>query len=302
MGFFTAFREDVYPVEPFAPLPGGPAFSLTTAGSLVWAAQLAYEVESRAKFERIIARWGWQNAGIVLRDFASRWQRAKARGFVAKAGDATVIAFAGTEPEDVVEWEQDFTVWFDGGGVHEGFENGVTAAWCDIVAAAKNAAGGVYLAGHSLGAALAVVAAARLVECSVLPADRILGVYTVGTPRVGNAEYAAAYPGMLDERTFRLIHGEDLVTMVPLESLGFRHVGRWLAAPRRGGFVGAPTNAPPPAHEFPPFADPFLGLPDGGAPAYPAENPLAIVAVAALPAILRDHMTDGYLRALGVLA
>jgi triacylglycerol lipase len=302
MGYFTAFREDVYPRLPFATLHTDPEFSLTAAGSLAWAAQLAYEVDAQEKLDRIVAQWGWRDAGVFQRDFPNPWRRAQAKGFIAKAEKATIIAFAGTEPESVTDWQQDFTVWYAGSGVHQGFQDGVTAAWADIEAAAKGAAGGIYLTGHSLGAALAVVAAWRLVEQAVVPADSIRGVYTIGMPRAGNETFATAYDARLGARTFRLIHGDDLVTMVPPAGLGFRHVGRWLAAPRTGQFVGAPTDAPPPADTTPSLGDFFAGLVSNNAPAYPAANPPAIVIIARLPGFLRDHLPDGYLRALGVLA
>lgn len=301
MGFFTAFRESAYPTQPFAPLPRDAEFSLRTAGALVWAAQLAYEVEAPAKFARVIARWGWQVSAVFVRNFQSRWQRAKAKGFVARAGDVTIIAFAGTEPEDPVSLMQDFTIWYSGDGVHQGFQNGVEAAATEILAVAKQASGGIYLTGHSLGAALAGVAALRLAELPDGTGDRILGVYTAGMPRIGDAAYASRYDDKLKQRTFRLVHGRDLVTRVPPEAvLGYRHVGRWLAAPRGDSFAGMPTDAPSPPDQLPPLGHLTPGL-NNGAPPYPGDNVVSIGGVALLPAVLRDHLTDGYLRALHVL-
>lgn len=303
MGFFTALREDVYPKGPFAGFPAGPEFSLKAAGALAWAAQLAYEVDTLGKLSRIMSGWGWGAPVTFHRALPGPLRSAEAKGFVTATNGATVIAFAGTEPDNIAEWQQNFDVWRNGNGVHQGFEDGVTAAWTDLADAAKQAKGGIYLTGHSLGGALAVVAAYRLVEAKLLTAEQILGIYTIGMPRVGDVDYAKAYNDLLGTRTFRLVHGEDLVTRVPpADVLGFHHVGRLLACTRAGSFAGAPAGMVDPA----PMGDlAWLAIQlavglisDNDAPAYPAEEPSVVDDVRRLLPALRDHLTDCYLRAL----
>jgi pimeloyl-ACP methyl ester carboxylesterase len=74
-------------------------------------------------------------------------------------------------------------------------------------------------AGHSLGGALAVIAASDAKTDAA-------AVYTFGMPRAGNAGFVAGYNGRLGDRTFRLVYGNDIVPMVPAEPFG--HVGRYL--------------------------------------------------------------------------
>jgi hypothetical protein len=66
----------------------------------------------------------------------------------------------------------------------------------------------LFYTGHSLGAALATLAAGRFPPRAL---------YTFGSPRVGDGEFATTLEGV---PTFRLVNNRDLVTGVP------RKVGR----------------------------------------------------------------------------
>jgi hypothetical protein len=79
----------------------------------------------------------------------------------------------------------------------------------------------VWITGHSLGGALATMAAARLVGEGVLRPEQIGGIYTFGQPRVGDAHFAQAYA--LGARHFRVVHDNDVVTQVPPEGLRQAH-------------------------------------------------------------------------------
>ncbi|HEV2853434.1 MAG TPA: lipase family protein [Thermoanaerobaculia bacterium] len=65
----------------------------------------------------------------------------------------------------------------------------------------------LWLTGHSLGGALAILAAARF------PKGRIQGVYTFGAPSVGDAAFGTALQEKV--RPFRFVHGDDFVTRLP---------------------------------------------------------------------------------------
>lgn len=83
----------------------------------------------------------------------------------------------------------------------------------------------IFLTGHSLGGALAVLAALEL-QRNGFP---IAGVYTFGQPRVGNGAYARRYNGSLGDRTWRLVYQEDIVPRIPhlpaIHDL-YQHVGQ----------------------------------------------------------------------------
>jgi triacylglycerol lipase len=312
MGLFTAIREDAYPVS-VHDLPNSGAFDLAAAGTMAWAAQLAYEVNDQAKVRRILARWGWRQGEVLSGTFASHLPLVSTKGFTATAGEDLVIAFAGTEPTSLLNWITDFSIHRTAEGITDGFLAGFEAVRTAIEARLAETGGRVLLTGHSLGGAICVAAANSLVERGILSSDRLLGVYTIGMPRPGNESYAETYDaggvsGALGQHTFRLVHGDDIVPMVPPSGapFGFRHVGMALTCPSGGTFAGIPSRQDPQSG---------LGLidelehafsNDPGAtsrlPAFPAAHPLAARFIETLPHQIRDHLPDRYLAALQVPA
>lgn len=139
--------------------------------------------------------------------------------------DALVLAFRGTEPSNLADFATDFdarqvpfeakfglTGW---GRVHEGWADGVAVVLPKLMQLlAKHPGGGrpLWITGHSLGGALAMVAAAIL---SGVPGVPIGGVYTFGQPRVGDPGFRARYDGALGHLTFRCVNDRDLVPHVP---------------------------------------------------------------------------------------
>jgi len=117
--------------------------------------------------------------------------------------------------------------------VHSGF----LATWAAIatpaVAAIKRlyaqsrAKARVTLIGHSLGAAVALLATYQLIADEGVP---IHALYTYGCPRVGNAAFAEhmqrSMLGALPGGVWRHTHWRDPVPHLPLHSMGFRHVPR----------------------------------------------------------------------------
>ena len=78
----------------------------------------------------------------------------------------------------------------------------------------------ILLTGHSLGAAIAEVAARALLEKNF----PLAAVYTFGTPRVGDPSWASAWSNALQGTpAFRVTHFMDPVPHLPLEAMGFQH-------------------------------------------------------------------------------
>lgn len=71
----------------------------------------------------------------------------------------------------------------------------------------------------------------------------VRAVYTYGMPRPGDPNFAGVYNNGVGQRTYRLVHGDDLVPTVAPSALNFRHVGRYLHCPRGGKFAGQPLVA-----------------------------------------------------------
>ena len=82
----------------------------------------------------------------------------------------------------------------------------------------------LFLTGHSLGGAMATVAAAKL----VLEDRPFSSVYTFGQPRVVKRQTAQFLTSECGSRYFRFQNNEDLVTRVPSRLMGYSHVGSCL--------------------------------------------------------------------------
>lgn len=95
------------------------------------------------------------------------------------------------------------------GRVHRGFRNALDEIWTPVARLVDrlrrdHPGDALWLTGHSLGGALAILAGSRLPD--------VQGVYAFGAPLVGDAEFRAHLP----VRPVRFVHGSDLVTRVPV--------------------------------------------------------------------------------------
>jgi triacylglycerol lipase len=109
----------------------------------------------------------------------------------------------------------------------------------------------IFVTGHSLGGALAAVAALELAKD---PRASVMAVYTFGMQRPGDEQFKSAYDGRLGVMTYRLVHGDDIVPTVPPSfPLGFRHVGRLLHCARETRFDARNLSADTKSDD-PPFA------------------------------------------------
>jgi hypothetical protein len=86
----------------------------------------------------------------------------------------------------------------------------------------------VWFTGHSLGGALAKLAALHFTST-------LTSVYTFGAPRVGNGAFRDLYNSQLLARTFRVVHADDVVPRVPWLLGSYRHSGHEVFFP--GGKV-----------------------------------------------------------------
>ena len=136
-------------------------------------------------------------------------------GYIAHNNDVAIVAFRGTQPDD---WNDLFDILrlvplpWDVGFVHNGFADALTEVWDQLHAHLSALPGScrIWLTGHSLGAALAFLTAARI-------GRRASGVYTFGAPRVGDAVFAAHLNHTFQQTSMRYVNDHDVVTHVPPE-------------------------------------------------------------------------------------
>lgn len=139
------------------------------------------------------------------------WRAGDVHACLTEMPDATVIAFRGTEPESLADWVRDleaWPMWVRGlGYCHDGFASGVLAIWPALSAGLYDR-GRVILTGHSLGGALAVIAAGML-ALNGTPAARLV---TFGAPRAGTDKLVGVLRAT-PARQYRC--GDDPVPEVP---------------------------------------------------------------------------------------
>lgn len=146
-------------------------------------------------------------------------------GFVATSATdgLTILAFRGTEsnkPEDLLADLLGVAVpWDMGGRVHEGFARAYARVREAIREELAKHGGTLLITGHSLGAALATLAAAD-------HAAREPSLVTFGSPRVGDPNFARGLEGLAIRR---FVGCCDVVTRIPPELFERPHVQQLLA-------------------------------------------------------------------------
>ena len=127
-----------------------------------------------------------------------------------------VVTFRGSD--DMEAWfDFNFDLvpvdWEPGGKVHQGFREALDAIWVPISNAIEALPDGtpVIYTGHSLGGAVATLAASRRPPAVT---------YTFGSPRAGDAAFGSTVPV---DSLFRIVNNRDVITELPI---GLGHVGQ----------------------------------------------------------------------------
>ena len=121
------------------------------------------------------------------------------------------------------------------GRFHRGFWNSVADVWEPIyekyqalrrndIFLKKNNIRPLFITGHSLGGAMATIAAAKLVHVD----KPFAGVYTFGQPRTMARDTSLIFNAECGSRFFRFHNNNDLVTRIPARVMGYSHVGTYL--------------------------------------------------------------------------
>ncbi len=203
-----------------------PGFGWDAAVSLVNSCQLAYKAEDAVRFT-----WGEEPGIDVLQVFSS----GPTQGYVVEGAGFVLCAFRGTDT--LGDWFTNIgtaKLQRPYGTVHRGF----FVAYARVERLVRGYAGRAkergkvfWLTGHSLGGALAQIAAQEIAN-----SYGRAGLCTFGQPRTVNADANRRLTGSLEFSYHRVVNSEDLVTRVPPN---FGHTGRLIHFDP----MGRPRNA-----------------------------------------------------------
>ena len=153
-----------------------------------------------------------QKAGFEL---VETFNLNETQAFLAKreSDKTAVLAFRGTEANKWKDVKTDIKAWTknsdDGTKIHSGFADAFNHVKFAVDSAISNSCQGysLYITGHSLGGALAIIAAKELEKTTT----KIAACYTFGSPRVGNEEFNEK----IKAPVYRVVNAADGVPLVP---------------------------------------------------------------------------------------
>lgn len=235
----------------------------------------------------LLAYWDAEHAGprfAAAGLAATAFNQQGVDGYVATGDGFAIVTFRGTEPDqssDIFDDARFALVPWDGTGasVHAGFLGALDRVWPLLAPQLEALAPGhrIWFTGHSLGAALATLAAARFPHTA--------GVCTLGSPRVGNRAFASAFSSRFGARARRYVADTDVVTHVPPPApLPYKHVDEL----RQIDPDGAVTAVRPALTHF------FNALFGDAQHLRQVVTLLRTGSMTAAPKFLLDHMPAGY--------
>lgn len=161
------------------------------------------------------------------------------QAYVGSNNQVIVVAFRGSEAPSTLDGLKDWLLTnannllilpegqigtdFAAAGVgarfHRGFLGALAAIWDGLLAEVdqrmQTQERSLYITGHSLGGALALMSAWRFTRNFIT----VHQVYTFGAPMIGNAEAAKAFERELPNKIFRYVDAPDPVPLLPTVSL-----------------------------------------------------------------------------------
>jgi len=188
------------------------AYSDRTAWILANCSELAYQ--SGAKLKTGLSKFDLKLKRVFLCD------QKENSAYLAVHDTYAVLAFQGTVPSKFRTIETDADFWFVQsryGEIHQGFLDTFRKLAEQIEPALERLHVPIYITGHSLGGALALLAAVFLKD-----QDKLAACFNYGCPRVGNDQFADR---LFKVPVYRCVHHADVVPGVPFMALGYRQYG-----------------------------------------------------------------------------
>ncbi|MFC1510205.1 Mbeg1-like protein [Candidatus Omnitrophota bacterium] len=188
---------------------------LSNALILAKLAKLVYETPENVKSELLHT---WQANKVYCENFENDMQFALVR-----FSGGLILVFKGTKeaPDWLVNIDSKKIVGPWGSYVHRGFYKALMENWSKTSSILRKFQSSfqepLWIAGHSLGGALATLAAAQF-NCEK---RRVKAMYSFGSPRLGNKLFCDEFN--LRIPSVRFVHNEDIVPRVP--KFSYEHVG-----------------------------------------------------------------------------
>jgi triacylglycerol lipase len=210
------FRAMSPPFDRFEPM--ATQWRTANALALAHASNLAYSDRPNQVLAKL-EEWGFSTDGCRVFSVST------AQVLAAANDEMIIIAFRGTEPTDLADWlvnaeiiQKPWKIFFgepDLGRVHQGFMRNTSFVWeqlSQFVAGARTNRKSLWITGHSLGGAMALIAGAAFALSKRQPVN---GIYTFGQPRTGNHAFVVNCNRRFKTAIFRVVNNEDIVPHVP---------------------------------------------------------------------------------------
>jgi triacylglycerol lipase len=165
---------------------------------------------------------------------SSVFDNGSSQALVTYNDEIIIVAFRGTEfytglGDALIDLDFILTKFELGGQVHTGFKNAINSIWTDLKSyiLPLMATRKLFYTGHSLGAAMSVIAAMRLPG---------LAIYNFGCPRVGNSSFVS----IITTPFYRIAKHLDIVTKIP-PPIFYKHTGKLILINEHGQINTNPT-------------------------------------------------------------
>jgi triacylglycerol lipase len=160
------------------------------------------------------------------------------QGFVAANDQFVFVIYRGSQ--EVADWINNLDFGLRNGPkygfpgkIHTGFIKSLDSGWANIeniIGEFKDADQKIWVSGHSLGASLSVLTAARLEAAGT----SVEGVYTFGQPRTGDEEFVEWLNAQMPGRIYRFVNDNDVVPKLPPPAIASREFSDALPNQIRG--------------------------------------------------------------------
>lgn len=210
-----------------------PYTTTLTSGNAYWMARMAAEVYTplSKKDPRPDEKAILKNLKSEDNKFKSvkSYSKNSAQAALIEHADYVCMAFRGTD--EVGDWFDNVNAFSHKvlfGEFHRGFWTSLEDVWPGLAkrygTLMNRKVRPIFFTGHSLGGAMATLAAAKFVHDD----KPFTSVYTFGQPRAMDRETSRIFNMECKSRFHRFQNNTDLVTRVPTRLMGYSHVGSFV--------------------------------------------------------------------------